>query len=61
MLNSLVQIGLIEGRNSGRKKVYELTSKGDTLCHSLSLEYMKVISKATFLHNREQPEIRQEA
>ncbi|MCP8315240.1 MAG: PadR family transcriptional regulator [archaeon] len=53
-LNSLEQLGLIEARNCGRKKVYKLTSKGDSLCHSLSLEYMKVTSKAAFLKKENQ-------
>ncbi|NWG09982.1 MAG: PadR family transcriptional regulator [Nitrososphaerales archaeon] len=48
-LNSLEQLGLIKARNCGRKRAYKLTSKGDSLCHSLSLEYMKITSKVESL------------
>jgi len=57
MLDNLEHMGLVEGMNQGRKKLYRLTSKGEILCRSLSLEYMKITSKATYLQNPEQPKI----
>ncbi len=47
MLISLEKMGLIEGKKSDGKKLYKLTSEGESLCHLLYLDYMKVTSKAT--------------
>ncbi|MCP8314360.1 MAG: PadR family transcriptional regulator [archaeon] len=57
MLDNLEDMGLIEGIDQGRKKLYKLTNKGEVLCRSLSLEYMKITSRAAFLQTHEQPKI----
>lgn len=54
MLNNLEHMGLIEGIEQGRKKLYRLTSKGEVLCRSLSSEYLNIISRTAFLKTNEE-------
>jgi DNA-binding PadR family transcriptional regulator len=51
VLKSMEKEGLIMGVMNGRKRLYELTTKGESLYKSLSQEYERIISKTSFLRN----------
>lgn len=49
VLNSMEQMGLMKGTMSGRKRLYCLTVKGESVYESLALEFSKIVKNILLL------------